>query len=306
MGWWQRHLTGLGLRRGAKVAVLLAAGAAVIEPHTGPSNPGASLWASQRPYQDSSLNRVSTHGAAPDTPNCGTSTMPAGEGAPNFKNQFQTGEQVITLAAYRDQGRGQQTTYRIRRPNSTVWQEWTHAMNDPQNEYYAGAYWYWTWTLPQNAENGQWQFEATYQGKTMVHPFTVGSTTTAIADMRGLIGAWFDPATSGQGFELHWINGNYALLFFYGHHDDGENFFLLGERLGGWDFGQEVEFSLYATQGGTWNNFNPANITRPTWGTLRITFVDCENAVADLDGADGTKTMTLERLGRTEGLDCGG
>ena len=122
--------------------------------------------------------------------------------------------------------------------------------------------------------------------------------------MRGLIGAWYEPATSGQGFELHWINGNYALLFFYGHHDDGENFFLLGERAGGWAFGQEVEFGLYSTTGGRWNGFDPTDIQRTTWGTLRITFVDCEHAVAELDGADGTKVLSLERLGRTDGLDC--
>ena len=61
---------------------------------------------------------------------------------------------------------------------------------------------------------------------------------------------------------------------------------------------------MYATTGGRWTDLDPALVQRPTWGTLRITFVDCEHAVAELDGLDGNKVMSLERLGRTEGLDC--
>ena len=43
---------------------------------------------------------------------------------------------------------------------------------------------------------------------------------------------------------------------------------------------------------------------RPAWGQARITFVNCETAVAELDGIDGNQVLNLERLGRTEGLDC--
>ena len=136
-------------------------------------------------------------------------------------------------------------------------------------------------------------------------PFRVGDTTTAINDMKGLIGAWFDPATSGQGFELQWINGRTALLFFYGHKDNGENMFLVAQRDAPWDFGQEVEFELYETLGGRFNNLDPNAIQRPTWGSARITFVNCDTAVAELTGKDGSQVLNLERLGRTEGLDCG-
>ena len=124
------------------------------------------------------------------------------------------------------------------------------------------------------------------------------------AVLRGLIGAWFEPATSGQGFELQWINGNTALLFFYGHRDNGDNIFLIGQRDGAWDFGQEVVFELYETRGGRFNGLDPGAIQRPTWGQARVTWVSCEIAVAELEGADGTQVLTLERLGRTTGLDC--
>ena len=282
-----------------------ASNAAVIEPHTGPSNPGTSLWASQRPYRESAINRLSTHGAAPVAPSCSGTTMP-GTDTPNFKDAFMPGEQILFLSAYRDQMKGQVAQYRVLRPDQSVYTNWNFDMAQQPGvpDAYNGSYWYWTYNLPSNAPHGLWTFEATYQGATKRHYFRVGNTTQAIADMKGLIGAWFEPATSGQGFELHWINGKTALLFFYGHHDNGQNFFLLAQRDAPWDFNQEVTMDLYATQGGRWSNFNPANITRPTWGTLQITFVDCEHAVAELNGTDGTKVMSLERLGRTEGLDC--
>ena len=45
-------------------------GAAVIEPHTGPANPGPSLFAEQRPYRDSAIGRITTHSAPPVSPTC--------------------------------------------------------------------------------------------------------------------------------------------------------------------------------------------------------------------------------------------
>ena len=61
---------------------------------------------------------------------------------------------------------------------------------------------------------------------------------------------------------------------------------------------------MYETLGGRFNGLDPGAIQRPTWGQARVTWVSCEIAVAELEGADGTQVLTLERLGRTTGLDC--
>ena len=50
--------------------------------------------------------------------------------------------------------------------------------------------------------------------------------------------------------------------YFYGHHDDGENFFLLGQRNAPWDFNQEVVFDMYETNGGRWTDLDPALVSR--------------------------------------------
>lgn len=283
------------------------AGAAVIEPHTGACNASPTAWSSQRPYRDSAINQLSTHSAAPSLPGCPAgATRQPGTDTPRFKNSFQPGEPITLMAAYRDQGRGQVTQFRVLRPDLSEHLAWDFDMAQQNGtpDSYNGSYWYWNQTLPANAAHGLWTFEAQFQGETKRHHFRVGNTTSAINDMKGLIGAWYEPATSGQGFELQWINGNTALLFFYGHKDNGENLFLVAQRDGPWDFGQEVEFELYETVGGRFNGLDPANIQRPTWGSARITWVNCETAVAELSGTDGTQVLNLERLGRTTGLDC--
>lgn len=275
--------------------------AAVIEPHQGACNASASTWASQRPYREPLLTRLSTHSGEPHYPTCPDTTE-----IPRLSDRFQPGEQVTFLASYRDVRRGQASQFRVLDANGAVFTSWSFdTANDPQvtTDYVSGGYWTWTHALPANAPQGLWTFEADFEGETRRHEFRVGNTT-AIADMRGLVGAWYEPASSGQGFELHWINDDIALLFFYGHHDDGRNFFVLGQRSGRFEFGQEVVFDLYQTLGGSFNNFDPGQVQRPAWGQARITFVSCETAVAELDGIDGNQVLNLERLGRTEGLDC--
>lgn len=276
--------------------------APVIEAHQGACNASGSTWANQRPYREPLLMRLSTHSADPHYPTCPDTTEIA-----RFKDRFQPGESMTFLAAYRDLQRGQASQFRVIDADGGVFASWSFdSANDPEvtTDYVSGGYWTWSHLLPANARHGLWTYEADFQGKTTRHDFRVGNTTSAIGDMRGLVGAWYEPATSGQGFELHWLNDQTALLFFYGHHDDGRNFFVLGQRDGRFDFGQEVVFDLYQTLGGRFNGLEPGDIARPAWGQARITFVSCETAVAELDGIDGTQVLNLERLGRTEGLDC--
>ena len=278
-------------------------GAPVIEPHAGTCNAGPSAWQTQPPYRAPILTRLSTHSQTPDYPTCPNTVE-----KPYLQDDFVPGAKMTVVAAYRDARVGLPTAFRVVDARGAVVASWPFDPAEDEEvttEYVSGAWWNWEVSLPADAPHGLGFVEAVHAGKTVRHPYRVGDTTTAIGDMKGLIGAWFEPATAGQGFELHWINGDMALLFFYGHHDDGTNFFLLGQRVGAWDFGQEIEFSMYRTTGGRWNGLDPAQIQRPTWGTLRVTFVDCEHAVAELDGEDGTKVLALERLGRTEGLDCG-
>lgn len=278
-----------------------AVNAPTVDPNNGACNASPSAWPAQRPYREPRVNRLSTHSAAPNFPQC-----PVTQDVPRFKDQFQPGDPITFLAAYRDQGRGMRTDFRVLRPDGTEWTAWSFDMADTGStpDFYNGAYWYWNRQLPADAPAGLWTYESSFEGQAKRHHFRVGSAVNAINDLRGLIGLWYEPATSGQGVEVHWINSETLLVFFYGHHDDGENLFLLGQRTGPFDYGQPLQLEMRATTGGRFNDFDAGAIDRPVWGTMTLTFQACDQALAELAGADGNKVMVLERLGRTDGLSC--
>jgi murein DD-endopeptidase MepM/ murein hydrolase activator NlpD len=277
------------------------AGAAVIDPYQGQCNTVASAWSDQRDYREPRINRLSTHGEPPLTPVC-----PDPVDQPNFKNRFAPGDFIHFLAAYTDPGRGIPTQFRVKRPDGSEYAAWSFDMADDPNtpDFYNAAYWYWRYRLPVHAPSGEWTFEATMDGQTRSHTFEVGAPSLAIDDPRGLIGSWYEPATSGQGFEIQWIGGNTLLVYFYGHRDDGSNLFLLGVREGSFEYGQPLDIPLFTTFGGRFNNLDPDTIERADWGTLELTFESCERAMVVLAGEDGEQSLVLERLGRINGLTC--
>lgn len=262
----------------------------------------AAAWASQRPYRDSTLNRLSTHSAEPEFPVC-----PDTIDRPHFSDAFSAGDAITFGAAYRDQGRGQLTSFRVLRPDGSVFDSWTFDIAEDAQapEFYSGTFWNWNRLLPTNAPSGTWRFEADYLGHTSVHRFTVTSIdSTPIADPRGLVGAWYEPASSGQGIEVQWLEGDLLLVFFYGHRDNGANLFLTGTHAGRPAYGQSIDIVLTETSGGRFNDFNPASIQRQPWGNMQLNFASCTSAMTALTGINGSKTLQLQRLGRTPGLDC--
>lgn len=276
------------------------AGAAVIEPHNGTCNAAPSRWAVQRPYFQPSVNRLSTHGSAPVLPTC-----PATTEQPNFKNSFVPGDPITVMAAYRDQGSGQVTTYRMIRPDGNVQTTWTHSQTSGSN--YAGAYWYWNFTLPANAALGLWTFEAVYQGQTTRHNFQVaaGNPDTASAFPTSLSGSWFNVQTSGQGFNLDLVSANRFLLYFYGYNNAGKQLWLYGDYNPGnatFAWNKPLTLNMYVLEGGGFQNFlaPPSRV----WGTARIIFETCARATIELTGEEGTQILQLDKLNTTMGLNC--
>jgi len=150
----------------------------ILEPFHGACNAPASLWAQQRPYYDSAINKLATHSAPPDfhDPNC---PNPIDE-TPNLSDHFLGGATAYFVAYYRDQLGPQATMFTIRRPNGSVYDSWTFHMSDATPDpYYSGAYWYWWYTLPANAPPGTWHFHASYQGVEYDHAFFVGDVIFA-------------------------------------------------------------------------------------------------------------------------------
>ncbi|MGN6518015.1 MAG: peptidoglycan DD-metalloendopeptidase family protein [Dokdonella sp.] len=151
---------------------------AILEPFQGGCNAPASLWAQQRPYYDSAINKLATHTAPPDfhDPNC---PLPVDE-TPNLSDRFAPGATIYFAAYYRDQLGPQPTMFTVRRPNGSTFASWTFRMSDATADpYYSAAYWYWWYTLPADAPPGLWHLRASYEGVTYEHAFVVGDVIFA-------------------------------------------------------------------------------------------------------------------------------
>jgi murein DD-endopeptidase MepM/ murein hydrolase activator NlpD len=128
-----------------------------------------SWWESQPPYYDSAINALRTHRVPPVWQACPT---PA---TINDQDAFVPGDLVYFASYYRDQLQGQLSTHQILRPDDSIWQQWTSALDVA---HYAASWWYWSWYLPTNAETGVWTYRVTYQGDITDHRFTVGTVSS--------------------------------------------------------------------------------------------------------------------------------
>lgn len=154
---------------------LYAAGGSLVDPWTGACNgmTPSSWWADQPAYYDSALNALRTGTGPPEFQACPTPALTHEE------LFFQPGELVYFSAYYRDQIQGQTSTYRILRPGGAQWREWTGTMTQP---HYAASYWWFSWFLPADAEDGWWTFRTEFQGTATDHLFAVGDPGPTAVD----------------------------------------------------------------------------------------------------------------------------
>ncbi|MCB0518446.1 MAG: M23 family metallopeptidase [Lewinellaceae bacterium] len=160
----------------------------LIDPYQGPCNSlnPQTWWVAQKPYNESTLNALLTHSAAPVLGCPGTNE------STNFSDNFLPGNTVYTAAYYHDQLAGQVTTYRIRRPDNSIWQTWTASSSVD----YAASYWWWSWTLPSGGPYGTWKFETVYQGITSDHSFIFGGPPACTSLSNPANGTYYVPVTT--------------------------------------------------------------------------------------------------------------
>jgi murein DD-endopeptidase MepM/ murein hydrolase activator NlpD len=140
-----------------------------IDPYAGPDSQPESLWASQRPYRDSAINKLSTHSAQPvDTPCQPTAT--------NLQESFATPVRILFYSYYRDYQGALPTQGKIYRPDGTVFQSWSYTDG---TTFSSGASRSWTFDFADSDPAGRWRFEATFNGQTYETFFDVGSPTTS-------------------------------------------------------------------------------------------------------------------------------
>jgi len=146
----------------------------LVDPYAGPCNTwtSTSWWREQRPYYDSAVNKVMTHASPPQFTSCPNPDVI------HEQNVFAPGDRVTFAAYYRDQLQSQQSRYTVFWPDGTVFRTWTHSSSVI---HYAASYWYWGYTLPEDAVPGTWLFEVAYEGQLYTHEFEVAENTAPLA-----------------------------------------------------------------------------------------------------------------------------
>jgi hypothetical protein len=124
----------------------------------------------------------------------------------------------------------------------------------------------------------------------------------------GVSGSWFDPSTSGQGFNFEVLSPTQMLVYFYTFDALGNNIFLTGV---GSINGTDVSVPLTATSGGVAPpNFDSSKVVRTDWGTLDVQFLNCNfgvvswNVFPPFAPASGNGNLSITRITSIQGLPC--
>jgi hypothetical protein len=126
-----------------------------------------------------------------------------------------------------------------------------------------------------------------------------GSTTQTVEVNHGMDGAWFDPASSGQGFFFDAHAGEdgsefiFVSWFTYGDNTASGQRWLTAQ---GQFEGSQADLMIYDTHGGSFDDPQPAESVQV--GTISIDFSDCSNALLSysLDDGHDAGEMAISRL----------
>lgn len=140
----------------------------------------------------------------------------------------------------------------------------------------------------------------------LVHTTSIALSVAPFAITRGITGSWYNPAQSGQGFNVEVLPNTGFIAFWYVFDAAGHNLWLTGA---GAYSGDTTTLNMTETTGGAFPPaFDPTRIARSPWGTLTLQFSDCNNGTATWAPSDTTNfsggSMPIKRLTNVDGLVC--
>ncbi|MCK7589577.1 peptidoglycan DD-metalloendopeptidase family protein [Subsaxibacter sp. CAU 1640] len=136
----------------------------LIDPYSGTCNSMNvdTWWQNQKPYNNPNINAVLTHSSPPVFPTCPT------QETTNESTNFDASATVYFGLYMRDQASGTSINLKIIKPDNSVLYNWDFNFTD---NYYA-SWWYWYFSGIYDM-NGEWKWQATYQGQTVTHSFNI-------------------------------------------------------------------------------------------------------------------------------------
>ena len=135
------------------------------DPYAGPNSQALSLWADQRPYFNSAINRLATHSSPPSTPDPCQPTLT------HLQDSFTTPVNIYFYAYYRDYQGALITQLKIYRPDGSIYQSWSYS----DNTFFSGVYRSWAYPFTNSDPAGTWRFEAIYNDQMVERFFNVNA-----------------------------------------------------------------------------------------------------------------------------------
>lgn len=121
----------------------------------------------------------------------------------------------------------------------------------------------------------------------------------------GFTGAWYDPAQNGHGLFVEVLPGQRLLAAWFTFDPAGNPAWFLG--IGGYSGNTATITAVDQPTGGRWiPNFDASRIVHNAWGTLTLTFSDCNHGVVRFSSTAGygSGSMDLTRLTSPAGSSC--
>jgi hypothetical protein len=158
----------------------------VRDPFSGSCNTLSSLWNTQKPYTDPTVNALFTHFAPPGIAPC------PNDDTLNSRDTFLPGSTIYFATYYHDQQASLVATYTISKPDGSLFQTWTSSAGT-----YSASYWYWSFTLATTQPTGAWDFNVSYNGTVSHHKFYVGHFANEVVDLNkgGAVTVYPNPAS---------------------------------------------------------------------------------------------------------------
>jgi hypothetical protein len=121
-------------------------------------------------------------------------------------------------------------------------------------------------------------------------------------------GNWYDPAQSGQGFQLEMADADtmVAIWFTFAPDGSGQNWIY---AQGSYDSTKNSVTLPAALITGTKfpPNFNAGDVTKTPWGTVTFTFTGCDSGTVNWSSTlagYGSGSLPISRLTRIKGMSC--
>ncbi len=135
----------------------------------GPNSQPQSLWASQRPYYDSAINRLATHFGPPASPD------PCQPALTKLQDSFSAPANIYFYAYFRDYQNSLPAQLKIYHPDGSIFKEWTYsAANPPFSSAWNPG---WVYAVAPTDPAGTYRFEAVYNGQVYQTFFNVNDPT---------------------------------------------------------------------------------------------------------------------------------